>query len=227
MNRKKGVILLSGGLDSATTAAIAIDNGFELSAMTFSYGQKHKIEIDHALKLVDFFKIRDHNIIELPCDIFNSSLVENNGQKKLVKSNNGDDKIPGTYVPARNILFLSYALAYAESIEARDIFIGANSVDYSGYPDCRPEFIKSFNDMANIGTKSGISGHGIFINAPLIDLTKSEIIKKGIELGVDYSLTHSCYFPLDDGSPCLECDSCKIRVKGFLSAHITDPRINK
>ncbi len=222
MESKKAVILLSGGIDSATTAAIAIAKGFAPHALTFNYGQRHGVEIRSALSLVRFFKIDDHKIIEIPAGIFKSTLTDSS---RGVPKNRmqGGSQIPDTYVPARNILFLSYALAYAESINSSHLFIGATAVDYSGYPDCRPEFFDSFQHMANLGTKAGVEGGRFFIETPLIDLTKSEIIKKGAALGVDYSLTHSCYDPDGEGYACGSCDSCLIRKKGFLDAGIPDP----
>ncbi len=221
---KKAVVLLSGGLDSATTAAIAQGRGFQISAITFSYGQRHEVEIESARKLASFFNIKDHIIIELPDRIFKSALMKNS-RVEVPRGGSGEagGTIPVTYVPARNILFLSYALAYAESIGARNIFIGANAVDYSGYPDCRPEFIESFNRMANTGTKAGITGDCFNIEAPLLQMKKSEIIKKGIQLGVDYSLTHSCYDPDEEGRSCGVCDSCSIRKEGFSQSGMKDP----
>jgi 7-cyano-7-deazaguanine synthase len=228
--KKKAVVLLSGGIDSATTAAHAKKEGFTIHAITFSYGQRHNIEIIFAQRLCKFLNIKNHLIIEIPVQIFASSALslghKSDGSKaKIPKNRNvfAENDIPSTYVPGRNILFLSYGLSYAESIDSRDIFIGANAVDYSGYPDCRPEFLKSFEAMANIGTKAGITGDRFKIHAPLIKLKKSEIIKKGISLGVDYSLTHSCYDPGKDGTSCGECDSCQIRIKGFIEAGIEDP----
>lgn len=221
----KAVVLLSGGIDSATTAAYAIDKGFIVSALTFSYGQRHDVEIKFAKRLGEFFNIDSQIIIDIPAGIFASSALSGESGLSIPKnrdmSSAGD--IPSTYVPGRNILFLSYALSYAESIGARDIFIGANSVDYSGYPDCRPEFLISFEAMANIGTKAGVMGDRFRINAPLLRLKKAEIIKLGIKLGVDYSLTHSCYDPDADGASCGECDSCRIRKKGFQDAGVNDP----
>jgi 7-cyano-7-deazaguanine synthase len=227
--QKKAVVLLSGGIDSATTTAHAIKEKFSIFAITFSYGQKHKSEIKFAEKLCNFFRITDHIIIDIPARIFSSSSLSSESKSPVPKNRDIStitsvaEEIPSTYVPGRNILFLSYALSFGESIDARDIFIGANSVDYSGYPDCRPEFLKSFEVMANIGTKAGIEGDGFKIHAPLITLKKSEIIKLGISLGLDYSLTQSCYNPGTDGSSCGKCDSCQIRKKGFLEAGVKDP----
>ena len=225
--KKKGIILLSGGIDSATTASIAINQGFELSAMTFFYSQKHAIEIKYSEKLAEYFKIKDHIKISLPAEIFKSALISDS--KIDVPKNRNMEKniIPETYVPARNIIFLSYALAYGESIGAEDIFIGATEVDYSGYPDCKSEFFSAFEQMADIGTKSGAEGGGFTIHTPLIHLYKHEIITLGTELGIDYSLTHSCYDPGADGYSCGKCDSCLIRIKGFADAGIQDPTIYK
>lgn len=222
---KKGIILLSGGLDSATTAAIAIDKGFNLSALTFFYGQKHEIEIQFAEKLVNFFKIKNHVKIEIPAEIFRSALTSSWGMDVPKNRKIKGDEIPETYVPARNIIFLSYALAYAESSGASDIFIGANSVDYSGYPDCRADFFEAFKAMADKGTKAGAEGRGFNIYTPIIDMTKAEIIKEGARLGVDYSLTHSCYDPSKEGFSCGSCDSCVLRHEGFIKAGVPDPTI--
>ena len=225
--KNKGVILLSGGIDSATVASIAINQGFDLSAMTFFYSQRHEIEIKYSEKLVEFFKIKDHIKISLPSEIFKSALIS--GSKTDVQKNRNISKdiIPETYVPARNIIFLSYALAYGESIGAGDIFIGATAVDYSGYPDCRPEFFSAFKKMADIGTKAGAEGGGFNIHTPLMHLHKHEIIGLGTKLGLDYSLTHSCYDPTIDGYSCGECDSCLIRIEGFRHAGIPDPTLYK
>jgi 7-cyano-7-deazaguanine synthase len=217
---KKAVILLSGGIDSATTAAIAMSNGFIFDALTFSYGQKHSIEIDCARSLASFFRIERHAVIDIPTGIFRSALTEK-GEAVPKNRVEHDKEIPSTYVPARNILFLSYALAYAESWGIGHIFMGATAVDYSGYPDCRPEFFASFSEIARIGTKTGIEGHSISIETPLINMAKSDIIKKGISLGVDFYLTHSCYDPDEDGA-CGQCDSCIIRARGFKDAGIED-----
>lgn len=220
---KKGVILLSGGLDSATVAAIAVKEGFSLSAITFFYSQKHEIEITCAERLVKFFKIDNHIKISIPAEIFRTALLTDSGIDVPKNRQVVADEIPQTYVPARNIIFLSYALAYAESTGAHNIFIGANAVDYSGYPDCRPEFFSAFKKMANAGTKEGVEGKGFNIHTPLMHMYKHEIITLGTELGVDYSLTHSCYDPYIDGSSCGECDSCLLRIKGFAEAGVPDP----
>jgi 7-cyano-7-deazaguanine synthase len=219
----RAVILLSGGIDSATTAAIAIDRGLELSAITFRYSQKHLVEVQSAAKLADFFRIERHIIIDIPAGIFRSALTDDSME---VRKNSGPgqaDDIPDTYVPARNIIFLSYALAFAESIGASQVFIGATAVDYSGYPDCRPEFFEAFQAMADRGTKAGVNGERIIIETPIIAMKKSEIIRTGAGLGVDYAMTHSCYDPGPGGLACGACDSCIIRKNGFREAGIPDP----
>jgi 7-cyano-7-deazaguanine synthase len=226
LKEKKAVILLSGGIDSATTAAYAIKEKFALSSLTFSYGQRHGVEIQFARRLWERLGIERHLIIEIPVSIFSSSALTSESGIEIQKNRNitaRDEDIPATYVPGRNILFLSYALSFAESINSRDIFIGANAIDYSGYPDCRPEFLEAYEKMANIGTKAGVTGNGFKIHAPLINMKKSEIIKLGNSLGVDYSLTHSCYDPDFNGLSCGECDSCLIRKNGFTEAGIPDP----
>lgn len=220
---EKGLILLSGGLDSYTTAKIAQIDGYKLSAISFSYGQKHVVEIESAKKIAKSLNIQHHLIIDINPAIFqNTSLV--NEIEVPVGRDLEKNEIPNTYVPARNILFLTYALSLAESYTIQNIFIGANAVDYSNYPDCRPEFINAFNNMANIGTKLGIE-KGITIGTPLINLKKSEIIELGIRYGLDYSLSHSCYNPNDSGLACGLCDSCRLRLKGFSDANITDPSL--
>jgi 7-cyano-7-deazaguanine synthase len=222
---KKAVVLLSGGIDSATTTACAIRDGFTIYSITFSYGQRHSVEMQFAKRLWEFFGIKRHLIIEIPVKIFSSSALSSGSDAEIPKNRNiaTSDEIPSTYVPGRNILFLSYALSYAESIDSRDIFIGANAIDYSGYPDCRPEFLEAYEAMANIGTKAGVMGDGFKIRAPLLTMKKSEIIKLGVSLGIDYSLTHSCYDPDINGLSCGECDSCLIRMNGFDEAGVPDP----
>lgn len=218
---EESVVLLSGGIDSATTAAIAASRGFLLHAITFSYGQRHRLEIRSARKLSRLLGIRNHLLITIPAHIFNSALTVKG--RDIPKGRRIGAEIPSTYVPARNILFLSYALAYGESMGARHIFIGATAVDYSGYPDCRPDFFRAFQEMANRGTRAGVEGGGITIETPLIDLTKAEIIRRGTELGLDYSLTLSCYDPDRRGRACGECDSCVLRRRGFAEAGMADP----
>ena len=221
---KKAVILLSGGLDSTTTLAIAKDQGFECHAISFDYGQRHKIELVNAANIAKNMGADSHKIAKIDLRIFGGSALTD--EINVPKDALASDEIPITYVPARNTIFLSYALAFAEVIESYDIFIGANAVDYSGYPDCRPEFIASFENMANLATAIYVSGQKkLKIHAPLIDLTKKEIIEAGIALGVDYSQTHSCYDPVNkDGQThsCGKCDSCKYRLKGFQEAGIND-----
>jgi 7-cyano-7-deazaguanine synthase len=221
---KKAVILLSGGLDSTTILAIAKDLGFELYTLSFDYGQRHKIELELAQKNAEKFGAKTHKIAKIDLRIFGGSALTD---EIAVPKNSPESKdIPITYVPARNTVFLSYALAFAEVIGAFDIFIGVNAVDYSGYPDCRPEFISAFEKMANLATKAGVeNSQRLKIHTPLIDLAKAEIIKRGIELGVDYGCTHSCYDPIiKEGKiyACGECDSCRIRLDGFKKAGVED-----
>jgi 7-cyano-7-deazaguanine synthase len=221
----KAVVLLSGGIDSATAAAVAVRDGYDVCAITFAYGQRHGIEIDSAKKIAGFYHIKKHLVIDIPSDIFAESALSSVSGIPVPRgrASSGEEDIPPTYVPARNIIFLSYALGFAETAGARNIFIGVNAVDYSGYPDCRPEFIQAFEEMANIGTKAGVEGRKFRIHTPLMHMKKSEIIKLGTILGLDYSLTHSCYDPLEDGTSCGGCDSCVIRKKGFAEAGIPDP----
>lgn len=220
--KNKAVVLLSGGLDSSTCAAIAKSENFDIFALSFSYGQRHSIEIDCAKKIAESLGVKEHKIIDIDTDIFkNSSLTENIEVPKN-RENTNTDEIPNTYVPARNTLFLSFALAIAESIGAHDIFIGITAVDYSGYPDCRPDYIEQYQKMANLATKTGREGNPIIIHTPLLNLSKTEIIKTGVKLGIKYELTHSCYSPID-GLSCGSCDSCIHRKKGFLQAQIPDP----
>jgi len=221
---KRAVVLLSGGLDSTTTLAIAKHEGYEIFALSFEYGQRHRIEIDSAKQIGQSLGVREHRIAKIDLRVFGgSALTDAIDVPKYRSDAEIAGQIPVTYVPARNTIFLSYALAWAETIEARDIFIGANARDYSGYPDCRPEFIEQFEQLANLGTRAGISGERFRIHAPLIAMNKPEIIRKGEELGVDFSITHSCYDPASDGTACGECDSCRLRRRGFRDAGIKDP----
>ena len=221
---KRAVILLSGGLDSATTLAVAKHEGYEIFPLSFEYGQRHRVEIDSAKQIVQSLGVREHRIVKIDLRVFGGSALTDTIEVPKRRSDSEiAGQIPVTYVPARNTIFLSYALAWAETIEARDIFIGVNARDYSGYPDCRPEFIKQFERLANVGTKAGISGERFRIHTPLIAMNKPEIIRKGEELGVDFSITHSCYDPEPDGTACGECDSCRLRRRGFQDAGINDP----
>ena len=222
---KKAVILLSGGLDSATTLAIAQNDGFTPYGLTFSYGQRHQFEIGASQKIAEACNLTDHIITEIDLRAFGgSALTDDIDVPKDRSESTMSGSIPITYVPARNTIFLSFALAWAEVLQSNDIFLGVNSMDYSGYPDCRPEYIQSFQSMANLATKAGVDGdQSITIHTPLISMTKEEIISKGLELGVDYSLTHSCYDPDKAGNACGRCDSCRIRLKGFQEAGTADP----
>jgi len=221
---KKAIVLLSGGLDSATCCAIAKSEGFDIFALSFSYGQRHSIELEAACRVAKYFSVNNHKTITIDNSVFaGSSLTSNIAVPKNRDINKTDCEIPSTYVPARNTIFLSYALAFGEITGCTDIFIGVNALDYSGYPDCRPEFIAAFEKMANLATKAGIEEKRLTIHTPLISLTKAQIILRGMELGVDYSLTHSCYDPLQNGNACGECDSCLLRKKGFLDAGVEDP----
>jgi len=222
----KAVVLLSGGIDSATTVAIAKDSGYEVYAISFRYGQRHIFEIRAAKKIAEKIGVKDHLIMNIDLSSFGgSALTDDIPVPKEDKVENIGKDIPVTYVPARNIIFLSLALGWAEVLGSTDIFIGVNAIDYSGYPDCRAEFIEAFEKAANLGTKIGSEGNKIEIHTPLITLSKAEIINKGMELGVDYSLTHSCYDPDDKGRACGKCDSCILRKKGFKEAGIEDPTI--
>jgi 7-cyano-7-deazaguanine synthase len=221
---KRAVVLLSGGLDSTTALAIARAEGFEPYTISFRYGQRHDIELEAAKKISQRFGARGHTVIDINLrQIGGSALTSDIDVPKGRDAEEMSGNIPVTYVPARNTIFLSIALGWAEVLGASDIFIGVNALDYSGYPDCRPEFIEAFEKMANLGTKAGVEGKGFRIHTPLIRMTKGEIIKKGMELGVDYSQTHSCYDPTPEGLACGECDSCLLRKKGFADAGIKDP----
>ena len=226
MTAQKAVVLLSGGLDSATTLAIARGEDFQCYALTFQYGQRHAREVDAARKIAAFLGVVQHRIIDIDLSVFGGSALTNS--KIAVPKNRVSlkdvEEIPLTYVPARNTIFLSYALAWAEVLGAFDIFIGVNSTDYSGYPDCRGEFISAFEKVANLATAAAITGIGRYsIHTPIIDMTKAQIISTGTKLGVDYSLTHSCYDPDSRGRSCGRCDSCRLRLKGFVEAGLKDP----
>ena len=222
--KKRAVVLLSGGLDSATALAIANAEGFECYALSFRYGQRHAIELECAQQVAQTQGVMEHRTIDIDLAAFGGSALTDpnidvpHGQKS-------SEDIPITYVPARNTIFLSYALAWAEVLGSTDIFIGVNALDYSGYPDCRPEFIAAYETMANLATKAGVTDkEHLTIHTPLIDLTKAQIIQKGLELGVDYGNTTSCYDPAPDGASCGTCDSCRLRLKGFKEAGVKDPR---
>ena len=219
----KAVILLSGGLDSTTCLALAKNQGFDLNALTLNYGQRHDFELKSAQKIVDHFKIKNHSVVNINLAQFGGSALTDEIDVPKDRSESEMTDIPITYVPARNTVFLSLALAWAETINAFNIFIGVNVLDYSGYPDCRPEYIASFEKTANLATKAGISGERFKIHTPLINMKKSEIILNGLKLGVDYSLTSSCYDPLKNGAPCGHCDACILRLKGFQEADAIDP----
>jgi len=222
---KKAVVLLSGGVDSATTLAVAGSLGFDIYALSFRYGQRHMVELEAAARVVRVNPVMEHLTVEIDLRRIGGSALT--GDLAVPKSRSVNDMgkdIPVTYVPARNTIFLSYALAWAEVIGSSDIFIGVNALDYSGYPDCRPEYIEAYERMANLATKAGVEGRQkLTIHAPLLYLSKAQIIRKGMELGVDYALTHSCYDPTVDGVACGHCDSCLLRLKGFLEAGIKDP----
>jgi 7-cyano-7-deazaguanine synthase len=218
----KSVVLLSGGLDSYTTAAIASQQGFTLHALTVRYGQIHHQELEAAKKVAHELKVAEH--LELEVDLSRIGGSSLTGSAPVPKARRLDtNDIPSTYVPARNTVLLALALAWAEVLAARDIFIGVNALDYSGYPDCRPEFITAFEHLAAVATKAGVHGNRTRIHAPLINLTKAEIIQRGLKLGLDYGLTHSCYDPTEGGRACGRCDSCMLRSQGFVDAGVTDP----
>ena len=252
-DRPKAVVLLSGGLDSTTTLAIAKSQGFEIHALSFRYGQRHRLELEAAKRIAQHFQVAKHIVMDIDLRLFgNSALTDNIAVPKSRSMEEMGENIPVTYVPARNTIFLSFALAWAEVLDAQEIFIGANAIDYSGYPDCRPEYLRAFEKMANLATKASVEGKLTFrVKAPLLLMTKAEIIRKGMELGVDYSLTWSCYEPRESREasparrdsapgndalkpfpsmphayvPCRRCDSCRFRAKGFMEAGIKDPLI--
>ena len=221
---KKAVVLLSGGVDSSTVLALAVSSGFLVHAITFDYGQRQGIEIEAAQRISRSFNVREHKIVKVELRaIGGSALTDSPAVPKGRPPEEIGKGIPPTYVPARNLIFLSLALAYAEVTGARDIFWGANVMDYSGYPDCRGKFIRAFSKVASLATRMGVAGENVRINTPLIKMRKEQIIKLGTELGVDFSLTHSCYDPGEDGKPCGGCDACVLRRKGFQEAGLEDP----
>jgi 7-cyano-7-deazaguanine synthase len=220
MTEKRAVILLSGGLDSATVVAMAKEQGYTCYTMSFDYGQRHRAELDAAARVARDLGVVEHKVIGLNLNGIGGSALTDSS---IAVPETPGEGIPVTYVPARNTVFLSLALGWAEVLGARDIFIGVNAVDYSGYPDCRPEFIESFQRMANLATKAGVEGQGFTIQAPLQNLSKADIVKAGTRLGVDYGLTVSCYQADDQGRACRKCDSCRLRAEGFANAGIQDP----
>lgn len=218
---KKAVIIFSGGLDSTTCLAIAKDQGFDCYALSFSYGQKHSAEILAAKRIAKSAHVKEHKILTLPIgDLGGSSLTDDNIE---IPNHGNDNKIPSTYVPARNTIFLSFALGYAEVVNAQAIFIGASCVDYSGYPDCRPEYFSAIDKVYQLATKQAVNGAPVTLHTPLIHLSKADTIKRGVALGVDYSQTVSCYRANDEGLACGQCDSCHLRKKGFDDAGAFDP----
>jgi 7-cyano-7-deazaguanine synthase len=221
---KRAVVLLSGGIDSTTTLAIARAEGYEIYALSFEYGQRHQIETQAAQRVARSLGAKEHRIAKIDLRVFGgSALTDDVDVPKQRSETEIADGIPITYVPARNTIFLAYALAWAEVISANDIFIGVNAIDYSGYPDCRAEFIEAFESLASLATKAGVENRRFHIHTPLIKFSKAEIIRKAVELGVDLSLTHSCYDPSPKGFACGECDSCLLRLKGFREAGLKDP----
>ncbi|WP_237229156.1 7-cyano-7-deazaguanine synthase QueC [Rubinisphaera sp. JC750] len=222
---RKAVVLLSGGLDSSTTLAIAREEGFEIYAISFDYGQKHRFELDAARRLAEAFDVKQHVVVKIDLGAFGGSALTSDIEVPKDRSvDQMEAAIPVTYVPARNTVFLSIALGWAETLNCSDLFIGVNAVDYSGYPDCRPQFVDAFSRLANLATKTGVEGTAKWrVHAPLVHLTKAEIIQKGTELGVDYAMTHTCYDPNADGLPCGHCDACQLRLQGFEQAGLTDP----
>ena len=229
-NAKKAVVLVSGGLDSATTLAMARDEGYSCYALSFDYGQRHRSELDASIRVANTLGAVEHRVMPLDLRAIGGSALTDDAIGVPVAQNTSSESssnqsIPVTYVPARNTIFLSYALAWAEVLQARHIFIGVNAVDYSGYPDCRPEYIAAFQNMARLATKAGVEGDAITICTPLIQLSKADIIRKGIQFGVDYGATISCYDADDAGRACGRCDSCRLRAAGFSVAGISDPTL--
>ena len=224
----KAVILLSGGLDSTTVLAIAQAQGYDPYALSFRYGQRHSVELVSAQRVAQAMQVKEHVIADINLRAFGgSALTADIDVPKGRDTDTMETDIPITYVPARNTIFLSFALGWAEVLQAQHIFLGVNALDYSGYPDCRPEFITAFETMANLATKSGVEGHKLHIHSPLIQMSKADIIRQGLALGVDYSLTSSCYDPAEDGKPCGQCDSCLLRAKGFAEAGVVDPLVQR
>ncbi len=219
---KAAVVLVSGGLDSATTLALARQSGFDCYALSVDYGQRHRAELQAAARVASTLGAHEHKVIKLDLTAFGGSALTDETIPVPTSPSSG---IPSTYVPARNTIMLSLALAWAEVLDSKDVFIGANAVDYSGYPDCRPEFLKAYEAMANLATKAGVEGVRLQIHAPLVNLTKAQIIQRGVDAGVDFSLTLSCYQPRSGGLACGRCDSCRIRRKGFEDAGIVDPTV--
>lgn len=223
-NPPRAVVLLSGGLDSATTLAIAADRGYACCALTFDYGQRHRVELDAARRVAEQVGVAEHRWVSIDLRAFGqSALTDDLAVPKDRDAAAMADDIPVTYVPARNTIFLSYALAYAEVTDVADVFIGVNAVDYSGYPDCRGDYIAAFERMANLATRSGVQGRRLTIHTPLIDLTKVQIIRRGLELGVDFARTHSCYDPDAAGRACGHCDACRLRIAAFEQLGMSDP----
>ena len=219
-------MLLSGGLDSATCLAIANAEGFACYALSFRYGQRHSRELESARRVADALGVVDHRVATIDLRAFGgSALTDDIAVPKRDSAEAIGDEIPVTYVPARNTIFLSFALGWAEVLHAHDIFIGVNALDYSGYPDCRPEFLAAFQRVADLGTRAGVEGSRFQIHAPLVELTKAEIIRRGVSLGVDFGLTHSCYDPDSEGRACAHCESCLLRRRGFVRAGIEDPTV--
>jgi 7-cyano-7-deazaguanine synthase len=218
----KAIVLLSGGLDSATCLLLAREEGFDVFALSFDYDQRHRVELERARALAAHYGASDHRILRLDLPARDSSALTN-PETAVPRDSLGSEPIPITYVPARNTLFLAHAIAWAEVIGAADVFIGANALDYSGYPDCRPEFLEAFERTANLGTKAGVEGRRFRIRAPLLSMTKAEIIGRAAALGLDFDLTISCYEPSESGRPCGHCDSCLLRSRGFREAGLLDP----
>jgi 7-cyano-7-deazaguanine synthase len=225
INQPPAVVLLSGGLDSATCLAIARESGFEPYALSFRYGQRHEFELHAARRIAEAIGAADHIVLDIDLGRFGGSALTGDGDVPHHEDiDHVSEGIPSTYVPARNTVFLSFALAWAEVLGSSDIFIGVNVVDYSGYPDCRPEFVESYQRMANLATRAGVEGEQVLtIHAPLSDMSKGQIIQHGLSLGVDYGLTHTCYDPHSDGRPCRQCDACHLRARGFAEAGVPDP----